>query len=508
LPFYSINFNYIGTIGMKRIENGGYAPVKDWLGRQISVLAQFHDPMFEDIEQINELNRPFVEPPRNSQPVWFISPKSPENVRALYHLLEFDPLLDSSNMSSSDWCRIGKVIADNYESFDAFIILHGTDTMAYTASALSFMLENLSKTVVMTGSQIPISQTRNDGFDNLLGALIIAMHYEIPEVCLFFNNKLFRGNRASKINSSSLNAFGSGNMAPLVTMGIDIDVNWALIRKPSQLAFRLRKIKADLNVACLKLFPGMTDDVLRAFLRPPMKGCILLTYGAGNAPDNRKEFLQILKEACDSGIVIVNCTQCVQGMVTGDYASGLALYQAGVVPGRDMTGEAALAKLMYLLSNEDLTLSEVRRLMSIDLRGELTVKRRRPRFSLKDTSFIHSVARALTEKPMSDKNIMDDIRAALLPIVLCSLASTGDISEIKRMHEMEGIDLNVCDYDGRYALHLAACEGKFDLVKYLVENGAEVNVKDRWGHTPYSEALRFGFTEIADYLLQHGAKVD
>jgi lysophospholipase len=496
----------IGTIGMKVRPQGGYAPVRDWFGRQIGILSQFHDPLYEDIESINELNRPDLE--RGLQQSWFISPKSPEGVRALCHLMEFDPLLDSSNMDADDWCLIGETIADNYDNFDAFIVLHGTDTMAFTASALSFMLENLQKTVILTGSQIPISQTRNDGFDNLLGAITIAAHYEIPEVCLFFNSKLFRGNRTIKFNSSALDAFDSGNLPPLVKMGIEIDVNWGLIRKPSQQEFRFRPINHDLNVAALKLFPGMTDDVIRNFLRPPMKGCILLTYGAGNAPDSRQTFLQVLREASDNGVVVVNCTQCVKGTVTGDYAAGLALFEAGVVSGGDMTSEAALTKLMYLLSNEDLTANEVRRLMSVDLRGELTVKRKRTRFSLRDSGFLHSVARALTDKHLQDKQIMTDIRSVLLPIILCSLSSTGDLSEIKRMHEIEGVNLNLADYDKRQALHLAACEGKLELVRYLVENGGVVNVKDRWGHTPYSEALLAGHTDVAQYLLSVGAKAD
>jgi lysophospholipase len=539
-----------GTIGMKTSPKG-YVPVQDFLGSQLAQLSQFHSKKYArkyyaehcenvDYEQVplhytkdsvqgpsvltvkedrstNETdskesrldtsqksNESFKKKKKQkSLPEWFFTPKSKQGARAMFKILEYNPLMDSSNMSYKDWVKIAADIKSNYNYYDAFIVLHGTDTMAYTTSALSFMLENLRKTIIVTGSQIPISQTRNDGFDNLLGSLTIAMNYEIPEVCLFFNNRLFRGNRAIKNSCSDLDAFQSMNCPALVQMGINIDVNWNLIRpRPHKREDLIVSPITNPNVGCLRIFPGITDQVMANFFRPPMKGVILLTYGSGNAPDIRPDFLRVLKEANDNGVVIVNVTQCQKGMVSIDYAGGTALREVGVISGCDMTCEAAITKLMYLLS-KNLPIDEVKRLMTVNLRGELTVIHDRTRFSLKEKVLVKQVAHALMRP---DEEDIDAIKDALFPTILCSLASIGELDEIIRLVEVEGVVLDkIQDYDMRTPLHLAVSSGNKNIVEYLVKNGSNVNARDRWGHTPLSEARANNNEDIVRILLQYGA---
>jgi L-asparaginase type I len=242
--------------------------------------------------------------------------------------------------------------------------------MAYTASALGFMLDGLSKPVVLTGSQIPLAHLRNDALDNLQGALLFAAHYEIPEVTLYFRDKLFRGNRAQKMDAAGFDAFDSGNLPPLARVGIGVEVDWSLVRPTPSGPLQVRPITCE-QVAALRLYPGMTADMLDRFLRAPLRGLVLETYGSGNGPDNQPDLLRVLRRAADEGIVVVNVTQCHRGRVDAAYSTGRALLDAGVVPGADMTPEAALTKLAWLLS-QDFTAEACRRLVVTDLRGELT----------------------------------------------------------------------------------------------------------------------------------------
>ncbi|XP_067290391.1 60 kDa lysophospholipase-like [Pseudorasbora parva] len=248
--------------------------------------------------------------------------------------------------------------AKYYEDYDGFVVLHGTDTMAYTASALSFMCENLGKPVVLTGSQLPIFEMRSDGRDNLLGALLIAGQFVIPEVCLYFHHKMYRGNRVTKVDSGSFNGFASPNLPPLANAEVDININWDTVWRPSTPAKFTVNTQLNQNVGLLRLFPGITTDTVKAFLMAPMEGVILETYGSGNAPDNRQDLLNEIRNATDRGLIIVNCTQCLRGTVTISYATGQALSKAGVVAGFDMTPEAALSKLSYVLAKQDLSIEK------------------------------------------------------------------------------------------------------------------------------------------------------
>ena len=287
-----------------------------------------------------------------------------------YVIKEYQPLLDSSNMTLHDWNRIAKDIADEYQCFDGFVVFHGTDTMAYTASALSFMLEHLAKPVILTGSQIPLSEVRNDATDNVITSLWLCAHQPIHEVCIYFNQHLLRGNRSQKINAQRFNAFDSPNYPHLASIGIDIVLHQNLLQAPPKKPFHLQTVTPHF-IANFRLFPGFSSDVLAYILSQPLRGLILETYGSGNAQNNDLKFLTLLKNACDRGVVIINCTQCQQGRVEmSQYATGHTLKEAGLISGHDMTPEAAHCKLLYLLS-KNLDAPQIKRLMETDLCGEL-----------------------------------------------------------------------------------------------------------------------------------------
>ena len=268
-----------------------------------------------------------------------------------YTIHDYSPLLDSSNMTPAEWVKIAHDIADNHAHYDGFVVLHGTDTMAYTASALPFMLPGLRKPVIITGSQIPLCEVRNDARENLITSLMLAASYDIPEVCLYFGGNLLRGCRATKVSADGFAAFDSPNFPPLGTVGIDIEVNWDLVRRErGARKLRVQEFAAPV-VSALRLFPGISPELVRNILRPPLKGLVLEAYGVGNGPDQDRGFIAALAEATKRGVVIVDCTQCLEGTVNlHEYAAGSALARAGVVSGYDMTAEAALANLYYVFS--------------------------------------------------------------------------------------------------------------------------------------------------------------
>ncbi|KAI0695873.1 asparaginase-domain-containing protein [Cerioporus squamosus] len=461
-------------------------------------------------EDVYEAQLPTLVTPRSSGP-------GGNSKRIRYSVLEVSsrsmsllkPLISCSLCLSADWIRIATDIELNYSNFDGFVILHGTDTMSYTSSALSFMLEDLGKTVIVTGAQIPLSQLRNDAVDNLLGALVIAGHYIIPECSLYFNHTLFRGNRVSKMSSYDLNAFNSPNFPPLVNVGIDIVVNWQdVIRQTNLRRFRSHK-------PTLRLFPGITGATIRAFLMPPTQGV----------------------EACDNGVVIVAITQCTKGSVSM----------------LTRLGACALTKLSYLLSKPELSVAQVRSLIGTPLRGELTLPESKiPAVLSQPTSIgqsLENIQGLLSQvvrlsSPASSARAprivvegadveadkatapwtwtaaeASSMESALFPFLIHLAAARDDSDGVAYCLAAEsggpdaGISVggglaNCLDpASGRSPLHAAVLNGSTRAANILLEAGALVHVRDALGHTPLYYAARQGHEDLVDLLVKTGANL-
>ncbi len=323
-----------GTIGMKRTDNG-YAP-SSFLGEAISAIPDMKS---------------------ESAPEW--------------QLYEMSPLLDSSDVTVKEWNKIAKIIYDNYREYDGFVVLHGTDTMAYTASALSFILEGLDKPVVLTGSQIPLCEIRSDGGDNLVTSLLIAADGVAREVCLYFSGKLLRGNRAVKMSADDLVAFDSPNYPHLADVGITVKYNYSAIGARAGGELQLRSL-SEVPIGVLKVFPGIQFGLFESIMTEKLSGIVLETFGAGNIPSDSGSLIPIISRAFESGSVVTVCSQCPSGTVTlGAYETSSALKAAGAVGGSDMTTEAAVAKLYYLFSL-GISKDEIKEKMEQNLRGELS----------------------------------------------------------------------------------------------------------------------------------------
>lgn len=324
-----------GTIGMVPGENG-YVPSKSRLEDSLAAVSDLSKPGMPELE-----------------------------------VIQFCPLLDSSNVSIPEWNQMGKTIADNYDKFDGFVILHGTDTMSYSASALSFMLENLDKPVIFTGAQIPLCEIRSDGYNNIVSSVVIAAEGRVREVCIYFDGKLIRGCRSTKISSDQFAAFASPNFGLLADVGITIEYHaqGGLPAKNGPFAFTAFE---EIPVGIIKMFPGIQIRLFESIMTKQLKGVVLETFGAGNIPSGSAgEMIPIIKKAYENGTLVVVCSQCVQGTVTlGTYETSKVLRDIGAVTGKNITTEAALTKLIYLFSRH-YSIDQIRDKMAENLRGEI-----------------------------------------------------------------------------------------------------------------------------------------
>lgn len=414
-----------------------------------------------------------------------------------YGILEFQPLLDSSSISSYGWTEIANTVKENYHLFDGFVVLHGTDSLAYTASALSFMMSDLGKPVILTGSQASIFALQSDAVDNLLGSLIVAGTFVIPEVCLFFHHTLFRGNRTTKVSASSFEAFDSPNAEPLAKVtSLGVEVNWSLVRRPTRIAeFAVTKYLDTAHVACLRIFPGIKPEMVDSVLRVPnLRGLILETFGMGNAPGGVDGSLtRVIREAVERGIVIVNVSQCTNGFVSPLYAPGTALGRAGVVFGHDLTTEAALTKLSYLLALPGLSYADVTRRMAQSLCGEMT-EMATPSFSHPAGSLDGAVGRLTS--------------AETAFTALGYAIQNGDLQTVRDILEGDEVNhqlLKRADYAGNTAVHLAAVGPEPEVLRELLVRGASVHARNRADNTALWMAEKIGNAESVRLLREAGA---
>lgn len=474
-----------GTIGM-RSEGGVLVPGRG-LAAVLRTLHMFHD---EEYAQAHRL-------PEDT----LVLPLAGPDQRILYTVLECQPLFDSSDMTITEWVQIAQTIERHYTQYQGFVVIHGTDTMAFAASVLSFMLENLQKPVILTGAQVPIHALWNDGRENLLGALLMAGQYIIPEVCLFFQNQLFRGNRTTKVDARRFAAFCSPNLPPLATVGADVTINRELVRKASGKDRLVVHSSMERDVGLLRLYPGIPASLVRTFLRPPLKGVVMETFGSGNGP-TKPDLLLELREAAEQGLIIVNCTHCLQGAVTSDYASGMAMAGAGIVSGFDMTSEAALAKLSYVLGQPGLTLDDRKKLLAKNLRGEMTLPMTdERRSSLQDGMLGCRVAWLLSLNGSQEADAMQDV---LMPSLALAAAHAGDLDTLQAFVEL-GRDLNLKDCSGQTPLHAAARRGHAAVVAMLLQRGVDVNARNEDGHSPLLLAVRGRHQGVIGLLRAAGA---
>uniref|UniRef100_A0A8D2CRN2 asparaginase n=1 Tax=Sciurus vulgaris TaxID=55149 RepID=A0A8D2CRN2_SCIVU len=473
-----------GTLGM-RSEQGVLVPGRG-LAASLRALPMFHD------QQAQVCSLP--------DDTLVLPPAGPDQ-RIIYTVLECQPLFDSSDMTITEWVQIAQIIERHYDQYHGFVVIHGTDTMAFAASVFSFLLENLQKPVILTGAQVPIHALWNDGRENLLGALLMAGQYVIPEVCLFFQNQLFRGNRATKVDTRRFAAFSSPNLPPLATVGVDITINRELVRKASSKGRLVVCSSMERDVGLLRLFPGIPASLVRAFLQPPLKGVVMETFGSGNGP-TKPELLQELRTAAERGLVIVNCTHCLQGTVTADYASGMALAGAGIISGFDMTSEAALAKLSYVLGQPGLSLDDRKALLAQDLRGEMTLPPVSERgSSLQGGTLSHGVSWLLS---LSIGQEAEAVWHALTPGLALAAAHSGDLEALHALERL-GSGLSLEGPVGQTLLHMAAQRGHAGVVALLLQRGVDVNARDEDGLSPLLLAVKGRHRGVIGLLRAAGA---
>lgn len=486
LIFYSC-----GSIGMASSPNvEGFYYEKDFLFKYMSNQSNFCD-----VEYTQQNLNPNLEVDG-----FLATPNTIFNKRIFYKIMEAEKIIDSISMSLDIWKKVGRVIRNNYEDYDAFIILHGSDTMTYTASMLSFMLENLSKPVILTGAQIPLTEMRNDGQKNLIDALTIAGFYHIPEVLLLFGDYLYRGNRSIRNNNIDFNAFETPNLRPLAHLGVKITVNWDIVLKEPEEKFSFFE-DFNNNICSVKIFPMMDDETFAASFEPPIEAVILETYGVGNIPLNRPKIIEVIKKANDRGVIILNVSQCRKGEVTSYYEGGNYLEKLGVVFAGDITVECALAKLAYLLGKK-LDKKTIHRLLKKNLRGELTDSHEEF-FSMQTNSFINSILDILDlNKKDKDSQL---IFTTLVPSIINELIVQQNMEMLKKF-ENEISHIHFMDYTKKSPLHVAAKIGNLKIVEFLLKfKSIRINLLDSKKMTALNYACLYKKTHIAKLLKTKGA---
>lgn len=548
-----------GEIGLKKVKKNTFVWKKGFLASYLAKLSQF---MIQEPEFLKEQAEKNI----------FTTQKSTEGKVGRYAIIEYEPNIDASNIGCEVWNQIAKDIQQYYHQYDSFLILHDTETLSFSASALSFMLSGLNKTIIFTGSHIPISDTRNDALDNLLGALTLCMHYDIPEVCVYFNNQLMRGNRSVKIDENELNAFDSPNYPIFGVVGVDIHIRKRYIEnfgekitsRFNQKSIESSKSPSDSNlpastsessshinsptiiltaspktpnadsdaeiqqssdeqsstidvqfiespfpvVSVVRLFPGISEDHIKDLLKPTVQGAVLVCYSGGHL---NEKILKAINDATQQGVIIVSVSQAVKGFMSPKAAA--ELFKVGVVCGHDVTVEAAVSKLVWLLSQQKtLSKDEIKNFLGASLRGELTqhdMKKIDHSFLLYDKLFVEFATKLCCTYNLTSYNpnqSKKNFTNGLLSLVFGTFAAMGDLKPLEKIisqNEENKIEIiNSKNYDDRTALHLAATFGNFDTVKFLVENGAQLDCEDKFGRTPLESALAGGKTKTAKYLMK------
>ncbi|EGR32836.1 hypothetical protein IMG5_069500 [Ichthyophthirius multifiliis] len=459
--------------------------------------------MMKSISYFCDLNFTYQNAPEG----FLITPQTEYNKRIYYKIIELDDLNINQKYFNYKFIKqLCEVIEKNYNSFDSFIVLHGTDSMCYTASFLSFIIENLSKPIIFTGNMVPLSIMRNDCFNNLLGALSIAGHFSIPEVLIYFHNKLYRANRTKKIDCQKLDCFQSPSYPLLGQVKIGVQINWNYIYKQEITGdFYIEKdFPQNFQIEIVKYHPLFSYESLRKLIDyPNIKGIIFLGYGQSHLPIYDQEFIEIIEKAYQNDISLVVISQ---SLINQGNAKDLNTYKnLKIAYGSDMTLEAALAKLYYLIV-KGYNKEEILEIIHQNIRGEITVDFNNQKFEKSTGNIFREITSTFQNKICTKQQWQGAIKDYIVPIVLCYMVQMGYIHYLQEMKN-QNTDFNFTNYDQRAALHLAVREQQIQAVQFLLSENVDVNVVDDFGISPLYQAILTRNKKIIFMLQKHGANL-